>query len=351
MSLADQAVRRIGTLPPSSGLARSASLLSDFAWSERTTSTRNSQWKTWVSFCDAEGRPILPVTEAHFVAFIGWLTLEREAGRRSVSSASIPQYLSAVRQMHQTTLGYAIPSFPLVAALIRGYSRWEEANFPKTEVRCGIPATIIQRIWGLGMSTSSPATLRDAASCVFAYCLNGLRESSVLSILPPNVSLDGNAMTARLSLVKGKQASQAALVRYERWNNLPSPVDLWLRWQHARGNHSRFFGLDGEQEYNPNAGGGLTRSLQNCLEILQITAPPGGKFTSHSLRIGAHTEQVLLGIPLEVRLSRFGWGPRSDEMASTYFDRTIRVTAASFWLFGPANASWGPAVPVSSPSL
>ena len=146
ISPADQAVRRIGTLPPSRGLATSASLLSDFAWSERTTSTKNSQWKTWISFCDAEGRPILPVTEAQFVAFIEWLTLEHETGRRSVSSASIPQDLIAVRQMHHTTLGYAIPSFPWVAALIRGYSRWKEANFPKTEVRCGITAKIIQRM-------------------------------------------------------------------------------------------------------------------------------------------------------------------------------------------------------------
>ena len=102
-----------------------------------------------------------------------------------------------------------------------------------------------------------------------------------------NASLDGNAMTVRLSLVKGKQASQFALVRYERWNNLPSPIDLWVRWKYARVNHSRFFGLEGQQEYNPNGGGGLTRSLQNFLDVLQITAPPGGKFTSHSLCIGA----------------------------------------------------------------
>lgn len=43
---------------------------------------------------------------------------------------------------------------------------------------------------------------------------------------------------------------------------------------------------------------------------------------------------MLLGFPLEVRLSRFGWGPQSSEMASTYFDRTIVLSSASFWFFG-----------------
>lgn len=337
MRLADEAVRRIGTNTPSRGLERSASLLREYAWSDRTVTTRNSQWKAWVCFCEEEGRTILPVTEAHFIAFIGWLTMEREGGRRSVSSASIPQYLNAVRQMQLATMGYEVPPYPLVNVVIRGYTRWEEEKFPQQEVRCGVPASVVQQIWALGMSTESPPVVRDASMCVFAFCLNGLRESSVESLLSTNVALSSEECTARLSKVKGRHASQVSLVRYARWNNLPSPVDLWVRWSHARGTHVRFFALDGEQVEARS--GGLTRALVSCLSKLQQRAPHGGKYTSHSLRIGAHTEQVLLGIPLEVRLSRFGWGPRSEEMAALYFDRTIRVTAASFWLFGPANGS------------
>lgn len=334
---------------PSSGLARSATLLSDFAWSERTSSTRNSQWRAWVTFCEAEGRSLLPATEAHMISFIGWLAMERESGRRSVSSKSIPQYLSAVRQMQQVTLGVSVPNYPLLKAVIRGYTKWEEANFPLREVRCGISASVVQRIWGMGMSTDSPALLRDAALCVFAYCMNGLRESSVLSILHTNVAMDSNKLTARLSVVKGKPASQVSLVSYARWNDLPGAIDLWLRWYHARGGHVRFFALAGERVSATS--GGMTRSLLNCLTALDATPPPGGKYTSHSLRIGAHTEQVLLGIPLEVRLSRFGWGPRSEDMAALYFDRTIRVTAASFWIFGPAQSVASSTWPASSSSV
>lgn len=84
--------------------------------------------------------------------------------------------------------------------------------------------------------------------------------------------------------------------------------------------------------------GSLTDAMKRIFAILDINPPPGGKFTSHSLRIGAHTEQVLVGIPLEVRMARFGWENSSQSMPSLYFDRAISVLAASFWFFGCHNA-------------
>ena len=74
----------------------------------------------------------------------------------------------------------------------------------------------------------------------------------------------------------------------------------------------------------------MSSCLQNCLSEIGVTAPAGGKYTSHALRIGSHTEQVLMGFPLEARLVRFGWGPSSVEISNLYFHRTLQVSAASF---------------------
>lgn len=120
MVLADAALERLGTCRPSPGLLRSSQLLSEFAWSGRTAATRNSQWRAWVDFCTADDRPLLPVTEAHFVSFVGWLTSEREAGRRQVSTASLPQYFSAVRQMQVVLTGIPVPQFPFLPMLSGG---------------------------------------------------------------------------------------------------------------------------------------------------------------------------------------------------------------------------------------
>lgn len=96
---------------------------------------------------------------------------EREAGRRSITSASMPQYLSAVRQMQMASLGYAVSSLPIISAAIRGYKKLEEENYHKSETRIGIFAVAIQKIWELCMSNYSPSQLRDSAACVFDFCM------------------------------------------------------------------------------------------------------------------------------------------------------------------------------------
>ena len=104
--------------------------------------------------------------------------------------------------------------------------------------------------------------------------------------------------------------------------------------------------MDGDPEQYQKES--LTRALQRCLASLELEAPQDGKYTSHSIRIGAHTEQVLLGIPLPVRMSRFGWGKSSEEMATLYFDRTIRTSGASVWFFGAQYLPSADAIPSGS---
>ena len=246
-----------------------------------------------------------------------------EAGRRTVSSASLPQYLSAIRQMYLVLCGAPVPSCPFVWHVLRGYKRWEEDNLLRRDVRCGLSASTPQYIWAHGMGTNHLGILRDSAMCVFAFCMSALRESSVASLEAANVVLHPDYLTARLSVVKGQPAGQVQRVKYHRVGVMQFPVDQWQRWNHARGRHRRFFALPDEQmAWSPGA---MNRALRNCLKVSGIPPPSYGIYSSHSLRIGAHTEQVLLGIPLEVRLARFGWGPNSQEMANLYFDRTIQI--------------------------
>ena len=210
--------------------AMTARLLEQYAWSDRTGLSRHSQWRAWLAFCDCDNRPVLPVTEAHLLSFVGWLGAEREAGRRSVGSASIPQYLSAVRQMQLLLTGTPVPPYPMMVHVLRGYRRWEEQNFPQQVVRCGIPASLLQRICHLGLTTDTQSLLRDSAMCVLSYVMNGLRESSVASLRTALTEISLDAVTVRLSVVKGRAASTVPLIRYYRLPGLSSPLDVILRW-------------------------------------------------------------------------------------------------------------------------
>jgi hypothetical protein len=79
------------------GARRVRALVEGYAWNPRTIQTRGSQWRCYVEFCERDGRNVMPLTEANLLAFIGWLSDEKDAGRRAVSPASLAQYLRNTR--------------------------------------------------------------------------------------------------------------------------------------------------------------------------------------------------------------------------------------------------------------
>jgi hypothetical protein len=78
------------------------------------------------------------VTEDKLLGYIGWLTSERECGRRRVSSSSIPQYMSAERSMNLMLVGTPVPLCQFLAHTLRAHERWEEEHLPALEVRLGV---------------------------------------------------------------------------------------------------------------------------------------------------------------------------------------------------------------------
>jgi hypothetical protein len=261
------------------------------------------------------------------LAYIGWLADEKDAGRRSVAPTSLTHYLSAIRVMHQSITGQSLGDMPMVAVASRAYGHWYEEDAPRM-LRLGVPAHTVLSVWRDGMQTSSDAVLQSATTIVLTFVL-GLRESSVLSIAASNVDLTADAITVRLTMSKGRLARDVPPAVYRRISaNLPSALDLFALWQRRRGRHPIWLALDADPTSLPP--GTVTRMLRSHLASLALSAVG---YSSHSLRIGAHTEQVLLNIPLEVRKARFGWGPNSP-MEAVYFDRSIRMSAASSWFFG-----------------
>lgn len=65
-------------------------------------------------------------------------------------------------------------------------------------------------------------------------------------------------------------------------------------------------------EWKPSS---LTNCLTRIIDRIGLCAPLKGNYTSYSLGIGDHTEQVLLGVPMEAPMAKFGWASRSDEKA------------------------------------
>jgi hypothetical protein len=230
------------------GAIRVRRLLEEDAWSARTIGARASQWKFYRMFCLAEGRALAPVTEQQLVAYVGWLAKEREAGRRSVSADSLPQYITAARFVARSLFGgdTATTTMPLLRALQRAYSKWEAQKYPSLTHRGGVPADIVQTIWSHAMQSQVRNFTRDGAAIVLAYVL-GLCESALLSLPAEGVTWDEHKVTAQLVVVKGKAVRHSIPSSYQRCaTDLPSFVDLVARWGGMRTAHPLFFGMPGE---------------------------------------------------------------------------------------------------------
>lgn len=177
--------------------------------------------------------------------------------------------------MHVMSVGTPIPEYPLIHQILRGNARWEEQSFPRPEVRFGISAEILRRICALGITTDSVGMIRNAAASVFSYCMSGLRESSVVSIITGNVTICDTKLPAILTLVKGRRESNEQLVEYHRsCVQGDSPLDLCRRWADIRGLHARFFGMP-RKPISANVRT-LNRALQECLKVLNIPSVQGG---------------------------------------------------------------------------
>lgn len=116
---------------------------------------------------------------------------------------------------------------------------------------------------------------------------------------------------------------------YHTTSEAASPLDLFQGCYRHRLPSEVFLGTTGQVLWTLKD---ITHALTGVFYTVGVLPPPDGKVTSYYLFIGAHTEQVLLVIPLKARVVRFGWGADLWSMASLYFDRTIRMHAASFWL-------------------
>jgi site-specific recombinase XerC len=201
------------------GAARARRLLKDFAWSTGTIGSRSTQWKAHLEFCGHEWRTTVPVNESQLVSYEGWLAIEREAGRRSVSTASLPQYISAVRVVAKLFFdgqeALTAGRMPILKALLRSYGQWEARSIPRLTHRGGVSADIIQAIWANAMQSEDGVVIRDAAAVILFYVLE-LRESSVMSLPAENITHTAAKMTVRLVIVKGKALRHAVPATYAR---------------------------------------------------------------------------------------------------------------------------------------
>lgn len=301
-----------------------AQMLAGYGWADKTWSTRSSQVQKWLRFCDEDDRDPLPAEEGDVLAYIGFLSLEGRVG-----GTSLPQYVSAVSRYHVLHNLPSPTTTPLVRALMTAYARQDDATRKEKADRVGISAALARRILAFGLASTVVEEVGACAAVLAAFVFQ-VRSVTLAAVETGDWTWTDSGVTVlfRRRKKRGGERRRPLLLSYpssDAWEPGSGPLDLFRRWTSLRPRNTLLFPLaDGASS--------LSLALTRVLGLLQVVAPVGCFYESHSPRIGGFNELLCLQFSREWIMQRLDW--KSENMFSVYFDSRISVSADSDWFFG-----------------
>jgi hypothetical protein len=296
------------------------------------------KFNNFVHFCTvilpASGVPAacpLPACAAIVLAYLGWLQDEDR-----VHHGSLQPYLTSINQAHQDA-GFDKPAAGKLVALARkGFGELEAERRGTTDQRVGLPAAAALEILDLGLTTTDPKIARAATAVVISYSffargdtgahaaagrlvvddggihfsedaknLARIAPATLTAPWPADVSVHGRCPHALLRRFLALRDAEWLAV------GKPTPAALWQ--------------MPGDAA--PPMASAVGEWLASLLTILHITAPPGVKYTGHSLRGGAASAALAAGVSLPA-ICRWGlW--RALDSIMLYLDPLVADTPAA----------------------
>ena len=302
-----------------------------------------------MAFCADHGLEALPATEATIATFLGYL---RNTGKWQPSS--VQPVLSAIKKVHQDVLGVEAPTdHPLVKQVRSGWE-YEAARAPggKTDERMPFPAgaalNAVQRFMSIPNAQwlVAPATARALVFTALGFC-QFARAGTDVGLLRKDADVSTAELTFRLRVMKGHEKKKdfdsqpfprpqcnqlAALI--VRWQALQ--LEAWRLSARTMPPDVGFYQLPADASWPPP--GGASAACNSWLDLacrdLGVTAPLGGKYTSHCLRKGGASAAYAIGVSIEDINRHGGWAAGSNTAIKHYIDPRIRRSDAAMALLG-----------------
>ena len=306
-----------------------------------TVGSYTNKWLRFVRFCALRGFCPLPATPASCVLYLAHLKLSG-----SVQPQSVQPYLSAINTAHASIGIEPGPATSIVMAEARRGWEMERGLQPELlrDERAPLPASVASSALAAVSSSAfrllPPPLFRSLLFTAFGFLLMA-RASSDAAMLVGDISIDASIISVRVQREKGKQQRLERRVLRLPSARLPLIRQALERWLVLRAeayaalpsikDSGHFWWLPGEARSAPAAA--CTNFVREACRFLGVAPPPGGFFSSHSLRFGAASACNALSVPLPTIRYWGGWA-RTSGVVNEYIDPTVPADAAARLFFG-----------------
>ena len=293
-----------------------------------TREAYDRHWARFLNYCASSQMSPLPASLDTTLSYIGHLF-----ETSTIQATSLQPYLSAINTMH-SHLGLEPPAVgPLVQAARRGYGNLRAAAGRPTQ-RLWLPATAAQRALQAGLETSD-LTLKRAHLFVALGFTLFQRESTTTAALRSDIQITDDDLLFKERFSKGKNSGQMRVIRLPRRHHAGLAAllqDFRSAVEAAGGCRSKsFFALPGDKAKLTAAVGDAW--VRQSLRALNVVAPEGYTYSSHSLRKGAATAAHAIGVPL-TKICYYGNWSAKSRVVHDYIDPSAEPTPAAYSFFG-----------------
>ena len=322
----------LSTLHPNTpGLGRARACL-EAGRRDNTWNQYAGKFAAFVTFCTvvipAGGAPAacpLPATVATVIAYLGWLQ-EQD----SVHFGSLQPYMSAINTAHDDA-GFARPAIGKVVGMTRkGFGELEAEIRGAPERRKGLPAPAAHKIMDEGLDTGDDLIMRECAAVSSTYQFFARGDTGAKAeidrLVVDEEGLHFNEDAKNLPKIAPETLSTPWPPNRER-----SPHQLVVRFLAARkaawlkaGKAEPVSLWQMPSDAGPPVPSDIGVWMLRRLDALGIKAPPGIKYTGHSLRGGAASAALAIGVSLPA-ICRWGlW--RALDSVMQYLDPLVQPT-------------------------
>ena len=301
-----------------------------------TAKSYGGHWQRFVLWCEDQSDQPNPLP-AEPETVIRWLETDVTVGDR-VAEQSLQPYLSGINKIHED-LGYERPALGILLKSYRkGLARLQ--GLKRKPARTYLPPPVVEELllWALDVDLTNPTAslrrrYRAAVAVVFTFCFFA-RGGTGSALLNKHVRSSAAGTSVTLAHEKGRAGKKTARVIVIPPGAIPGLEELLQRWTQLRGcakDHESFYSLEGERLRPPSTA--IDTWLQECLLMLDASAPDGETWSGHSLRKGAASGASARGVSLDRICYVGGWSIQSKAVWD-YIDPTCPDSAAACRFFG-----------------